>query len=274
VFDLFTVNEANNLSTVDPSVVLSRQVALTQPRAEREPYRLRTDDDKVVPPNEGMVWRAPMMAGDSPIQLRRIHDLLDSREEWRLWQLFNVKYLLSGAKRDDPGLEQVDQAADLNVYRVKFSLPRAWAVSDVRVVPDPAAQLAAVLDPAAHPGDVAVVETPPSLAISPGIPRPDVTVASPRPDAVDVATRSTGNALLVVADAWHPGWTASLDGGEVPLMRTNYAFRGVAIPTGEHTIEMRFRPRSLIYGAIVSAAAAVVWLALAAAAVRRRSATP
>jgi hypothetical protein len=262
VFDLFTVNGANNQSDKDPSAVLAREDALARPRAEREPYRLRSDDDKLVPPNYAMVWRAPFMSGDSPIQLRRTHDLLDSREEWRLWQLFNVKYLLSHGQRDDPGLEQVDQTADLRVYAVKFSLPRAWAVSDVRVVPDDAAALALLLSAATPPGDTAVAAAPPSLPIQPGLPRPDVRVRSEWPNGLELEVGSTGNALVVVADAWHPGWRADLDGQPVPILRTNHAFRGVAVPAGQHVVTMRYRPTSLYLGAALTLASALVGLAL------------
>ena len=269
VFDLFTVNGPNNLGKVDPQTIARREAALTKPRAETEPYRLRADDDRVVPPNFGMVWRAPMMWGDSPIQLRRTHDLFDSREEYRLWQLFNVKYLLSGAERDDPGLEKVDRLDDptlgegkgVNVYRVRFSLPRAWAVSDVRVVPDGTSEMAQLLDPKVQPGDTAFVEQPPRLSIQPGLPRPDVQVRSVWPNGMEVGVKSTGNALLVVADAWHPGWLATIDGAATPILRTNYAFRGVEVPPGDHVVEMRFRPRSLIYGAAISAVSALVALA-------------
>lgn len=277
VFDLFSVNGSNNLGNVDPQTITRREAALGAPRAENEPYRLRADDDRMVPPNYGMVWRAPMMGGDSPIQLRRTHDLLQSREEYRLWQLFNVKYLLSRAERDDPGLERVDRLDDpslgepggVNVYQVRFSLPRAWAVSDVRVVPEPAAVLAAVLDPNSHPGDVAFVEQPPPLTIQPGLPRPDVSVRSVWPNGIELGVRSEGSALVVVADAWHPGWVATLNGAPTRLLRTNYAFRGVAVPAGEHVVEMRFRPTSLVYGAVVSAISVVVLVLLIALGSRR-----
>ncbi|HEY3108918.1 MAG TPA: YfhO family protein, partial [Chloroflexota bacterium] len=262
LFDLFTVNGANNQSDQDPSVVLAREAALARPRAESEPYRLRSDDDKLVPPNYAMVWRAPFMSGDSPIQLRRTHDLLDSREEWRLWQLFNVKYLLSRGERDDPGLEPLGQGADLRVYAVRFSLPRAWAVSDVRVVPDDATALATLLSDAIHPGDTALVAEPPPLPIQPGLPRPDVRVRSAWSNGLEVEVRSTGNALLVVADAWHPGWRADLDGRSVPILRTNHAFRGVAIPAGQHVVTMRYRPGSLYLGAAITAASLAIGLAL------------
>ena len=66
-----------------------------------------------------------------------------------------------------------------------------------------------------HPGDTAVVAEAPALPIQPGLPRPDVRVRSVWPNGLEVEARSTGNALLVVADAWHPGWRADLDGAPV-----------------------------------------------------------
>jgi hypothetical protein len=262
LFDLFSVNAANNLSAVDPRGVLVREGALTWARATGEPYRVRADDDRKVPPNFAMLWRTPFMAGDSPIQLRRTNSLLRTDEEYRLWQLFNVKYLLSGAERSDPGLEPLGRVDDLHVYGVRFSLPRAWAVSDVRLAASPAESLRAVLDPPFHPGDVAVVEETPPLHITPGLPRPDVRVEREEAQQVELRVTSTGNALLVVADAWHPGWRAYLDGAPTPLLRTNHAFRGVAVPPGDHRVDMRYEPLSLRVGAGVTAVAVIVAIAL------------
>ena len=255
VLDLFSVNSANNLSAVDPHRLLEREDAVAWARETGEPYRLRTDDDKKVPPNFAMLWRTPFMAGDSPIQLRRTNNLLRTDEEYRLWQLFNVKYLLSGAARSDPGLEPLGRVDDLHVYRVRFSLPRAWAVGDVRVVSSAAESLRAVLDPAVHPGDVAVVEDAPPIPIAPGGPRPDVRVDREESHRLDLRVVAAGNTLLVVADAWHPGWRAYLDGESTPMLRTNHAFRGVAVPAGEHLVEMRYEPFSFRLGAGLSAAA-------------------
>jgi uncharacterized membrane protein YfhO len=81
-------------------------------------------------------------------------------------------------------------------------------------------------------------------------------------NGLEVEVRSTGNALLVVADAWHPGWRADLDGRSVPILRTNHAFRGVAIPAGQHVVTMRYRPGSLYLGAAITAASLAIGLAL------------
>jgi hypothetical protein len=48
--------------------------------------------------------------------------------------------------------------------------------------------------------------------------------------------------LLVISDAWHPGWRATIDGVEAPIHRANYMFRGVFVPAGEHTVRFDYWP--------------------------------
>ncbi len=262
-FDLFTVNSGNNLSPINPNTLLARETALTIPRQESEPYRIRADDDAIIPPNFGMVWRTAVMTGDSPIQLRRTHDLLDSREEWRLWQLWNVKYLLSQADRTDPGLERIDQVRNLNVYRVKFSLPRVWAVSDIQTVTRPEDALRLVLAPDFRPGDTAITESSPILPIRAGLPRPEVRVLNSWPNGLDLNVVSMGPALVVIADSWHPGWIATLNGKSVPVTRVDYALRGIEVPAGEHLIALRFRPGAFylgLGGSLVTATGCALYL--------------
>ncbi len=45
-----------------------------------------------------------------------------------------------------------------------------------------------------------------------------------------------------------------MDGVAQPLTLTNVAFRGLAVPAGRHTVEMRFEPRILGAGAGLSVA--------------------
>jgi hypothetical protein len=79
-------------------------------------------------------------------------------------------------------------------------------------------------------------------------------------------------ALLVVTDAWHPDWQASVDGRDVPVLRVNAHFRGVALTRGAHRVEMRFAPWTWRAGGLVSLASLGLLAALAGAggALRRR----
>ena len=46
--------------------------------------------------------------------------------------------------------------------------------------------------------------------------------------------------FLVVSDTWLRGWSATLDGESVPVLRANYAFRAVGVPAGRHEVVFRY----------------------------------
>ena len=47
---------------------------------------------------------------------------------------------------------------------------------------------------------------------------------------------------VILNDAWHPWWFATLDGKDIPVLRANGIFRAVDVPPGMHTIVFEFRP--------------------------------
>ena len=58
--------------------------------------------------------------------------------------------------------------------------------------------------------------------------------------------------VVVLTDAWFPGWEATVDDVPAPILRADYAFRAVALATGRHRIRMVYRPRAFRQGAAVS----------------------
>jgi len=77
---------------------------------------------------------------------------------------------------------------------------------------------------------------------------------------VDYNSDSEG--LLVLAEAWYPGWRAAIDGKPVPVFPVNAWMRGVRAPSGVHTVKFSFRPTFLAKGATVSLLTCVLWLFL------------
>ncbi len=64
------------------------------------------------------------------------------------------------------------------------------------------------------------------------------------PETITVQVRSEEAAFLVLADAYYPGWTATIDGVPTPVYATNHLLRGVAVPPGEHVVTFAFAPSS------------------------------
>ena len=72
-----------------------------------------------------------------------------------------------------------------------------------------------------------------------------------------VATRTDAAGLLVLSEIYDPGWHAFIDGTRAALDVADHALRAVPIPAGEHTVELRYEPRSLRVGIIISLAALI-----------------
>ena len=175
------------------------------------------------------------------------------------------------------------------LWRMMQTLPRAWIVRDIAVLPplpvplrtaDVDERTREMLFPGLKPRDFsrsAVIETAtknsrfttyhslPTTRYDPASEHCHFTRYSPQ--HVIVETQLTRPGLVVLSDAFYPGWKATVTAPgmtrELPIHRTNRVCRGVWLPAGLHVIEFRYRPGSFLVGAFLSAAG---WCALAIAA--------
>jgi hypothetical protein len=133
-------------------------------------------------------------------------------------------------------------------------LPRVRLVGEVRQTLDAARDIASIDHVTS-----ALVESPIHLhGGAPGTAR----LARELPGELDIHTESATEQLLVVADSFHPGWRAAVDGQPVAVVRVNGDFMGCVAPPGEHLIQFRFKPASLQAGAIVTFCGLGLWLCL------------
>ena len=67
-----------------------------------------------------------------------------------------------------------------------------------------------------------------------------------------------------MSEPYAKGWNAYVDGEEVGVLRTNHALRGVPLTAGDHTVVLKYEPRSLAVGLGVTGGAilalAGVWI--------------
>jgi hypothetical protein len=130
------------------------------------------------------------------------------------------------------------------------SPPRAYLATSARVADDAAAaSLLAVPDFA--PGR--------SLVLAPADGARDVaaadgrcTLVDDRPEQVTLACHAGAPTYAVLADAWFPGWYATVDGTPAPILRANLAMRAVPIPAGDSKVAFVYRPAHLRAGFVVS----------------------
>jgi len=118
---------------------------------------------------------------------------------------------------------------------------------------------------------VALVEQPLSLPASSPAQDGSATITSFAPEHISIAVESPAPALLVLAEPWYPGWSASVNGTSAPCVPANAWMRAVLVPAGKSQVEMTFHSTYLVPGAVISLATLVLIVLLL---VRRRAAPP
>ncbi len=146
------------------------------------------------------------------------------------------------------------------VYGFRFALPRAFFVNRYEVS-DNLGMLKKIADRSFDPRDIAYVSEDIKAKIDPPLQGAKAEIVHYGIQDLKVRTTATGNNLLFLSEAYYPkGWKASIDGKEVEILRLNYLFRGVVVPQGEHTIEMKFEPASFSTGRQISLASNIIVL--------------
>ena len=187
-----------------------------------------------------------------------------------------VVYLVSDRVEADPPWPVVATGnRDGKTYVIQrnpTAMPRAYIVPRAEVVDeDPALVLSRFRS--SDPRE-AVLMTGDPLAGLPSAPRQPFTPVrwlcrDPDRPILEVSTEAPG--LLVIADTWMPGWSASVNRQTVPILRGNHAQRVIALAQpGRHTITLNYRPPGLALGLIVSVLSTTSWFALCALALARR----
>ncbi len=92
------------------------------------------------------------------------------------------------------------------------------------------------------------------------------------PNQVRITADVARPSYLVVSDASHRGWSATVDNQPAPLYVANALFRAVALDPGQHTVVMRFLPPSHVVGFVGSLLALTATLAVVFVGFQRRPA--
>lgn len=153
------------------------------------------------------------------------------------------------------------------------ALPRAYFVREVQGLPDACGQLALLRlasgglqipgsSRVARPGELAILEERDVAASSAlqalsnraGSPSdspeglPTVRGLVDESSRVRIKVDAPRAGLLVLNDAYYPGWIARVDGVETRVLRANYYVRALVVPAGSREVILEYRPLSLLLG--------------------------
>jgi hypothetical protein len=193
-----------------------------------------------------------------------------SPELIRLLQLGAVSRVVALHTQGLEGLVREAELRDvfvepIRVYRIPNPLPRAFVVSGVRTAHGHAAIVETLLQFEPR-REVLLTEAPEPRPVSASF-AGRCRILELRPDHMRLDVDLNEPGAVVTVDTYDPGWQASIDGQPARVLRANVAFRAVPTPAGRHTIDLVYRPLSVIAGLAISAFALVAslsWGVLAA----------
>ena len=152
------------------------------------------------------------------------------------------------------------------LFAVPRPLPRARLCSAARVVSGLDEALRALVD---LPDEVALVEGPQAAAAAAALQAATGTldpaslqVTRWAPGDLRLALRLERPALVVLADAALPGWSATLDGAPTPLLVADGVWKAVLCPAGAHELRLAFSAPGLLPGVVLgllSGLALLLW---------------
>ena len=117
--------------------------------------------------------------------------------------------------------------------------------------------------------EVAVLESEPGHIQSVAGPAGSASYQEVSPEDVRIRAEAAVPSILVVRNAWDDGWSATLDGRAVPVLRADGFLQGIAIPSGSHDVRLTYREPAIGRGLALSALAWLGFLAALAVVVLR-----
>jgi hypothetical protein len=191
-----------------------------------------------------------------------------------LLDLLNVRYVVVAAhpdSRDAAALDRfprsVYEDSQVRILENANAYPRAWIVhAALQVAPGGVDSLRLIANQSVDARRTALLEEAPPALESPADPSHDqALIFSYEANRLDVRTSTTAAGLLLLSEVYYPAWKAYVDGQPVRLYVADGALRAVPIPSGEHTVELRFESETLRSGMLIASAAAALAATLALA---------
>jgi hypothetical protein len=269
VFDLFSLNLGRDLQRFrardrfqPPPVVQFLQ---------NQPAPFRIWHERQLPGNFGVVWRLEDTGGISPLRLERYQRFLNALPNDRARSLLNVQVAFTWEHVLPDGHlveEYSDPEQDAYFFRIEGAAPPAYVVYSAQIELDDSAALKRLAAPDFDPRQQVILAQDPGLEL-PGAGSATVEILERLPNRLVLEVDTDADGILVLSEIDYPGWQATVDGRQVPILRANTLFRALPLQAGQHRIEMVFKPWTVFVGLAISVLTLLV--VLIAVPVLRRS---
>ena len=169
-------------------------------------------------------------------------------------EALGVRFVVTAKTRTD--LELAGRTADAKLYRVARPAPRAVFFGEAQIQYVEDQQIAKLF--AAAPQNILLLAPEARKYLPPAGSRAagdsaarnvNVDYSRPSSDEMVLRTSSDQPGFVSVLEAFDPGWTASVDGADAPVVPANGFAMAIPVETGSHTVRLRYQTRGRAIGA-------------------------
>ncbi len=268
IFDLFSFGRSNPNVEAKPVSSRLNPSPLVQAILADKDVIYRVDGAQAIGANFGTLYGIMDIQGISPLRLVNVERLLKLPPP-RLWEALAVRYVPTSdnelpipshitAKQDNAPHDPI------NLHRLDNPRPYARLVYHTWIEPNDDKALGVLAEPSYDARGSVLLPTDPGLAMPTTPPAEgQANVTTFKPESVTIQTTSSTPAILSISQVYYPGWQATIDGQSATLLRADTALMAVAVPSGDHTVQLDYRPASYSVGAAISLITIIV-LALGA----------
>ena len=146
-----------------------------------------------------------------------------------------MKYFLSAWDLFDPNYKKITQEGNTRLYEIQDFLPRAFFVDHTIETENKNQTIVAMFDQSFSATKSAVIEN--GRVLRKNWSEGEVKITNYQPNEVVLETSNDGAGFLVLTDNFYPSWRVSIDGLDTTIYLTDYAFRGIVVPAGNHVVK-------------------------------------
>lgn len=169
-----------------------------------------------------------------------------------VFDLMNVKYVLSIEEIDSAKLQFLFQEGKTRIYKNLNYYPRVFLTNNIEILKTDEEILEEIINFTSKGERKIILEEDVGLVSSGKSLLSEAIITKYSPNKVEITTKSDQETFLFLADAYDSGWKAYINDVEIKVYRANFNFRAVRIPSGEQKILFKYEPTSFKNGKAVS----------------------
>ena len=265
----------------DPRIAYPRLALFRPLEGLRDPFRVAGTGSALLP-NTATMYGLEDVRGHTPITFGpmletfplwsttgagQFHSIPDLSRP--ILSMMNLRFAVTDVSEPIPsGWREVSHELQSRLVENERVLPRAFVPRNVRIGTSPQQEV----DEMAAESDFSdrawlQIDEPPHDRANGG---GTVSVAR-KANGLRIDVSKDGDGFVVISESAWRGWRAWVDGTRVTAHRANHAFLAVFVPSGRHTVDLRYLPQSFVVGRMVTFGTIALIVMLVAV---RRTITP